>query len=95
MHHLDAATAARFSRHSSKEILRERTPNIGWWHNLSESWLIIDPVGILTCEQLRDAANDACPGIFNMVFGLEENTWAAFGRMADFNWMRTEWDKKS
>ena len=76
------------------KILQARWPHLGWWHQLSETWLIVDLTGELTAIQLRDAANEAFPGIYKMVLDVgNPHNWAAFGRTEDFPWMRDEWER--
>jgi hypothetical protein len=71
-------------------ILRTRWPHLGWWHQLSETWLIIDLSGQVTTNALRDAAMEAFPGIYIMVVEAARQ-WHAFGRTSDFKWMDEQW----
>jgi hypothetical protein len=77
-------------------ILNSRWPHVGWWHQLTETWLIVDLTGNLTCGALRDAAMEAFPDILHIV--IEANgpgKWSAFLRTNDFVWIREQWDRNS
>lgn len=74
------------------DIIKDRWPNLGWWHHLSEMWLIVDLSDKLTAADLRDAATQAYPGINLLVLEAKgPGLWAGFGR-AD-PWMQTAWDR--
>jgi hypothetical protein len=75
------------------QLLKAKWPHLGWWHNLTESWLLIDLSNTVTAEMLRDVANEAFPGIHKMVIAIESGNWAAFGRVGDFEWMHNQWRK--
>jgi hypothetical protein len=74
-------------------ILKTRWPNAGWWHQLSETWFVIDPADNLTADILRDAAKEAFPGIYLMVVEIGTGRWSSFGSADSFPWMRGQWEK--
>lgn len=73
-------------------ILKARWPHLGWWHQLGETWLIIDYSDQLTPVELRDTANQAFPGIRKMVIEIG-GSWAGFAPVDDFTWMNEQWDR--
>ena len=76
-------------------ILRTRWPNLGWWHQLGETWLFIDATDTITVEDLRDAAKGAFPGISLIVVEAKgQHKWAGFGVGSSFEWMATNWDRE-
>lgn len=77
------------------QILKSEFPNVGWWHQLSETWLIGDPLNTVTSTALRDAAMRAFPGVHIMVVeATGPRKWAGFGPSnAMFKWMRESWDR--
>lgn len=75
-------------------ILRAQWPHLGWWHQLSETWLIIDLSGKLNAGDIRDAAMKAFPGIYLMVTeAAGPFIRSGFARSSDFVWMTEQWDK--
>src|SRR5258708_6656697 len=81
--------------HTFVNILRARWPRLGWWHQLSETWLIVDLSGQLTTSDLRDAAKEAFPGVHILVLDASEpSKWSAFATPNECAWIRDEWDQK-
>lgn len=75
-------------------LVRARWPYIGWWHQLSETWLFVDPLDTLTSGALRDAATQAFPGIRLIVLeAYGPHLWSGFGRREEFSWMLENWDR--
>lgn len=78
-------------------ILRSRWPHLGWWHQVSETWLIVDLANTVTVVELRDAAMQAFPGIYIMVIEVN-GSWAGWGANSPpgdmFTWMRDSWDRE-
>jgi hypothetical protein len=76
-------------------ILNARWPNLGWWHQISETWLIVDLTDTLTAAKLRDAAREAFPGIPLVVLETAGPVkWAGFGQPKDYEWMKGSWDRE-
>jgi len=73
--------------------------NVGWWHWLTNSWLISNNRGHLTASEIRDKARDIY-GCNNFVIELQgtDDTWSGFGPNADkrnmFEWIRDNWSVK-
>ena len=77
------------------KILRERWSRLGWWHQVGETWLVIDATDTLTVTDLRDAAMVAFPGIYLMVLQVLPLNWSGFGpNDTMFPWMREWWERK-
>jgi hypothetical protein len=76
-------------------ILRTRWPHLGWWHQINETWLIIDLSDELTVNALRDATHQAFPGIYKIVIEVPGHStpWAGWGQGADFVWVNEQWDR--
>ena len=75
-------------------ILHARWPQMGWWHNISETWLLIDPTDTITVDVLRDAAYEAFPGRCLIVIQVSaDSTWAGMKRGNNFDWIEDEWSK--
>ena len=73
-------------------ILKAEFPNVGWWHQLSETWLIVDPSNTMTCTALRNAAMRAWPNVYLMVVEASESgNWAGFAPTQDFLWLKEWW----
>jgi hypothetical protein len=83
-------------------ILREQWPLMGWWHQVSETWLLIDLTDTVTVDDIRNAAKEAFPGIYVMVLQVVPvpGHWAGFGPQEKtpgdmFTWIRQSWDPDS
>ena len=69
----------------------------GWWHWLTNSWLVTDSSGELTAAILRDNVDECFPGVYNLVLELRDknDTWAGFGTTAKdkemFKWVKANW----
>jgi hypothetical protein len=73
-------------------ILQQRFSHLGWWHQLSEMWLLVDETDTLTPAGLREAAREAFPDIHLMVIEVGTGIWSGYGNKADmFPWMRETW----
>ena len=73
-----------------------RAHQIVWWHWFPNAWLIVNPPGNLTAEELRDMANTCFPGVHKVVLESRANgteTWAGFGPTNTnmFEWIRENW----
>ncbi len=74
-----------------------KSSSFGWWHYLSNTWLVVDPIGNSTVSEIRDRVRDIFSNEYNLVIQLNENegTWAGFGPSVDsknmFNWIKNNW----
>ena len=77
------------------QLVRARWPHVGWWHQVTETWLFVDLLGTATAAALRDVAMEAFPTINLMVIEIKgEATWAGFGpQNTMFPWMNETWDR--
>ena len=75
-------------------LIRARFPRLGWWHQLSEIWLFVDPSDSVSCIDLRDVATKAFPDIKLIVLEATgfPNLWAGFGQQEEYDWMASNWD---
>lgn len=70
---------------------------LGWWHWLSNVWLIVDSNGKLSAREIRDKLRLIYPGEHTIVLELSENgdTWSGFGPKSEernmFEWLKTNW----
>ncbi len=75
------------------------TGKYGWWHWVSNFWLISDSLGSLTAESVRDKLRECFPGALNFVIELREDgeTWAgavASGEVENAKkWLNEWWNK--
>lgn len=72
-------------------ILQERFPDVGWWHQLGETWLFVDHNDQLSTEVIREMAKEAFPDVYVMAIEVGNGRWSAFGEMSDFEWMHDSW----
>jgi hypothetical protein len=70
---------------------------LGWWHWLSNSWLLSDPRGTLSASEIRDKINEIYDGVHTIVIELYKggDTWAGFGPKTEkkdmFRWFHETW----
>jgi hypothetical protein len=78
-----------------KQFIRDR--EYGWWHWLSDLWLLTDSSGVLTAAELNKELNNIYPGVRKVVFELrgKNDAWAGFGPIGEdknmFNWIKKNW----
>jgi hypothetical protein len=73
------------------QYLRERS--WGFWHYFSDAWLIAADDAKLSSLALRDQVVKLLPGKTVLVlFVAEGKTWAAFGPVKTFDWVRSNWE---
>ncbi len=80
-------------------ILSERFGHMGWWHQVSQTWLLVDNTDTVTPTSLRDAATEAFPGVPMVVLQVVsvKGSWAGFGPLRGtpgdmFTWIDETWD---
>ena len=75
-------------------LVKDRWPNIGYWHRLGGTWLLVDPNDLMVdAVELRDVAKEAFPSVNVVVFDIPEgSTWAGFGVSQDFGWIHSWWE---
>ena len=73
---------------------------VAWWHWLSGTWLVDDPLGTLNSETIRDIAQSIFPGIYNLVLEFREDGtdgWHGYGPAKEpksmFPWIRENWHR--
>jgi hypothetical protein len=78
--------------------LKTSYPYLGWWHRVTNTWLLVDLTGGITAAILRDAVMQTFPGVYNMVLEFAANgqsTWAGFGPNTGvvdwFAWIKENW----
>lgn len=75
--------------------------NVGWWHWLSNTWLISDNIGKLTASTLNDKALEIFESEHLLVLEINNtsDTWAGFGPSTEdknmFSWLKNHWKKNS
>ena len=74
--------------------------SFGWWHWISNAWLLIDSKGNWTAAEIRQQTSEFFPGINNFVLELRgdgTDTWAGFGPKSEkrnmFTWLDQNWKK--
>lgn len=69
-----------------------RTTKYGFWHYLSDLWLVTDVSNTLTAATLRDKLKDLVPGATTLVIQLDQpKDWAGFGQSNVFDWFKSTW----
>lgn len=67
----------------------------GWWHWLSNFWLLYTDDESMTTETLRDQINELFVEKKNMmvmeVASSEAENWAGFGKREMFEWLQSSW----
>jgi hypothetical protein len=72
---------------------------VGWWHWLSNLWLVTDSRGQLSAASIRGTLKQILPGVHTVVLELndEGDTWAGFGPNTEnksmFKWLKDHWKK--
>ena len=81
------------------KLVRAQWPEMGWWHQLSEMWLFVDPTDTVTPSALRDIARKAFPNIDLLVIQVKDGKgWAGFGPKRGsagdmFTWIHEWWGR--
>lgn len=73
--------------------------NLGWWHWLKNTWLLVDNSGRLSASELRDIVKDIFKNEHTLVIEIGNNsdTWAGYGPTSEdknmFEWLKDQWKK--
>lgn len=73
--------------------------NVGWWHWLTNTWLIADRNGKLSASSLRDKAVSIFGHEHVLVIEINNSrdTWSGFGPSSEdknmFRWLKDNWKK--
>ncbi|MGO9145538.1 MAG: hypothetical protein ACLQDF_04145 [Desulfomonilia bacterium] len=77
------------------EYIKEN--EMGWWHWISNFWLLTDTNDKVTAEKLRDDLLTIYPGVTQLVleFRKDNDTWSGFGPKSDtrnmYEWLHNNW----
>ena len=70
---------------------------MGWWHWLSNTWLVIDKNDKVDSKILRDKARDTF-NAYNLVIEVKDGKWAGFGPKSEnkdmFDWIKRNWSNE-
>ncbi len=70
---------------------------MGWWHWLSNTWLVIDKNDKVDSKILRDKARDIFRA-HNLVIEVKDGKWAGFGPKSEnkdmFDWIKRNWSNE-
>lgn len=70
-----------------------RTTPLGFWHQLSHVWLIVDRTNTHSVATLRDQFTRLVPGATLIVVAVEDpKAWAGFGPTPKFEWLGQVWE---
>jgi hypothetical protein len=78
-----------------KQFIKEK--NFGWWHWLSNTWLLIDDNGTFSAANIRDELKNIYPVVHMLVLELngKGDSWAGFGTITPekdmFKWLKDYW----
>lgn len=66
----------------------------GYWHQMTDVWLVADADISLTAADLRNALKTLVPRGTLLVMRIDDpRAWAGFGKPKVFEWLKTEWTK--
>lgn len=71
----------------------------GWWHWIDNLWLLTDPKGEFSAQEIRDKVKECFPKLYCLVIEMsaEGDTWSGYGPKGEdrnmFKWLRDSWDK--
>jgi hypothetical protein len=74
-----------------------RKHRLGWWHWLTNSWLLSDSAGTLSASIIRDEVKRIYGGVNHFVIELRRDgeAWSGFGPKAQkrnmFTWIHRNW----
>lgn len=72
-----------------------RSTPLGFWHYLTDVWLIADWQDKHTTVTIRDQFRALLPGKTTLVLTVEDpNAWAGFGPSDGFKWLHSTWAGK-
>lgn len=60
----------------------------GFWHHVSNSWLIVDSSNRCTAAQLREKVKELMPKVSMIAIKVEPQDYATFSRKSGFQWLR-------
>lgn len=70
---------------------------LGWWHWLSNTWLVIDRKDKINTKILRDKVRDIF-NAYNLVVEVKDGGWAGFGPKGEdkdmFAWIKKYWSNE-
>lgn len=76
------------------KFLKEK--KVGWWHWLSNTWLIVDTQNKINAKDLRDKAKEVYNNKYNLIIDVTSNTWFGFGPNGTdknmFKWIKENWE---
>lgn len=77
-----------------------RGKGMGWWHWISECWLLTDPKQTVTAAEIRDFLHQLSGIQRCLVMEVEpEKSWAGLGPNSPpqemFKWIKETWKKES
>lgn len=90
-------SATKEQNDTFREFLKSR--GLGWWHWLTNLWLVADGAGRLTAQEIRDVLRQHYPSVHTLVLELREDddTWSGFGPSSEtknmFKWLRQNWSR--
>ncbi|MEO8465821.1 MAG: hypothetical protein ABI640_10820 [Gammaproteobacteria bacterium] len=71
-----------------------QTTPYGFWHHLSDAWLMTDRTDKLTTVELRDQIHRLLPGKTILAVRMDDpNIWAAIGHAEQFKWLNEAWNR--
>lgn len=67
---------------------------LGYWHWLSDVWLLTDSRNTWTATSIRDKVKELVPGTRLLVFSIGSGTtWAGSGKTEMFKWLHNTWKR--
>jgi hypothetical protein len=77
-----------------------RKKGVGWWHRISNVWLIVDPNDKTSAEEIRDLLFDMSNSKVGLVLeGPAADLWVGFAAKDQaeetFTWLDKNWTKQN
>ncbi len=81
---------------AEEKALAQRWAGYGWWHGVTNFWLLKDPTGTLTAGGVRDTIRSISNTAIIMVVEGQPTMWAGTATTdANREWLRKYWPPES
>lgn len=89
------AGANQFQKNAITQIFSNK-PEFGFWHWMSDFWIITSGNEALTSQAIRDAITSVAPGVTVAVFGVDPRPgdWALYSPTQWGEWLEENWTKE-
>jgi hypothetical protein len=88
-------STAQMTPDEERQLAAALSPPWGWWHNLPNTWAIIDPTGVHSALDIRAIVERINPAAHCLVVEVAGRDWALRAPMPHGDWFRKDWQKPS